>query len=116
MSSTYFLLIILCCQKVEEFPLILPPGAEPSAKSHNDYGIEDFRLGQYYEAFLHFKQANTADSSAGEIYFNMGLANHMQGRRDRATENFRKARKFAHGNTRIKESKLLKNYLDLQNL
>ena len=94
--------------------MVLPPGAEPSAKNHNDFGVEDFHSGQYYDAFLHFKQASFADPFAGEIFFNMGLAHHMKGRSRRATEGFKKARKYAYGNMKILESKILKKYLDRQ--
>ena len=105
-----FLLQLVNCSSPEEFPLVLPPGAEPSAKSHNDFGMEDFSAGQYVDAYLHFKQAYAADPYSGEVYFNMGLALHMKGERDRATEMFRKARQYAKDNQEILHSQVLKKY------
>ena len=104
------LLQISNCTKPEEFPLTLPAGAEPSAKSFNDYGIEDFHSGKYSDSFLHFKQASVADPYAGEIYFNKGLALHMKGKRERAYEEFKKAKKYSKGSPKILKSKVLKNY------
>ena len=103
--------VTLACVKVEESPLVLPPAAEPSANQHNNFGIEDFNAGRYEDAFLHFKQAFAADRTAGEIYFNLGLALHAIGKDHRVPEQFQLARKYAQGNPEILESKLLLSYL-----
>jgi hypothetical protein len=57
--------------------------------------------------------ANVADSTAGEIHFNLALMQHQQGKQKRAKNNFTLALKFADGNKKILESKLLRKYLDL---
>ena len=64
------------------------------------------------DALIAFTQANVADSTAGEIHFNLALMQHQQGKRKEAKDRLRLARKFAYGNKKIIESKLLKKYLD----
>ena len=114
-KNTLFVFLVLLeannCTKPTEYPLILPPGAEPSAKSHNDYGIEDFLSGQYYDAFLHFNQASVADPHSGEIHFNKGLSLHMEGHRKKATEAFIKAKQYSKNNPGILKSSILRKYL-----
>ena len=70
--------ILGCSEGLNEAPLNLLPGAEPSAKSRNDLGIEHYQSGRYLDALLHFNQANFADPTSGEIHFNLGLA-YLQG-------------------------------------
>ena len=108
-----FLLTIISCGKIDEAPLILPSAAEPSAKIHNDRGIEYFHRGKYLDALIAFTQASVADNTAGEIHFNLALMQHLQGKQKEAEDHFRLAQKFAGGNNKILESNLLKQYLDL---
>jgi Flp pilus assembly protein TadD len=109
------LLIVLgasgCSKDLNEPPLNLLPGAEPSAKSRNDLGIEHYQSGRYLDAVLHFNQANFADPTSGEIHFNLGLAYFQEGREDKAIKNFRQAQKLAKGNPEILESQILKELL-----
>ena len=105
-------LIITNCNKTSEIPLLLPTAAEPSAKLHNNQGIEHFNKGEYLEALIEFTQANVADSTTGEIYFNIGLMRHLEGNQKKAKELFKQAHEFANGNKNILESKLVKKYLD----
>ena len=102
------------CNKTNETPLLLPPAAEPAAKIHNDRGIEYFHQGKSLDALIAFTQANVADSTAGEIHFNLALMQHQQGKQKRAKNNFTLALKFSNGNKKILESKLLQKYLDLR--
>jgi len=108
----FFTSTITNCNKTEETPLMLPEAAEPSAKIHNDRGIKYFQKGKYLEALIAFTQANVADSTAGEIFFNLGLAEYMKGNKEKAKGFFEKALHFAKDNERILESKLIKKYLD----
>ncbi|MFQ5443382.1 MAG: hypothetical protein ACE5EK_02075, partial [Nitrospinales bacterium] len=78
------ILTLANCGKVDELPLILPVGSEPSAKIHNDLGIDHFKHGRYLDAYLQFNQAKVADNTTGEIYFNLGLASHMRGESEKA--------------------------------
>ena len=73
-----FTLTITNCDKTKETPLLLPAAAEPSAKIHNDQGIKYFNEGKYLDALIAFTQARVADSTAGEIYFNLGLMQHLK--------------------------------------
>ena len=106
------ILTIISCQKTDEIPLFLPSGAEPSAKIHNDRGMEYFHKGKHLDALIAFTQANVADNTTGEIHFNLGLMQHHQGKQKEAKNHFSLARKFAGGNNKIKKSNLLKEYLD----
>ena len=106
-----FTLTITNCSKVTESPLLLPTAAEPSAKLHNNQGIEHFHKGQYLEALIKFTQANVADSTTGEIYFNIGLMQHIEGYQEKTKKFFKQAHDFADGNKNILESILVKKYL-----
>ena len=101
------LLLIIGCTNVDEDPLILRAGAEPSAKMRNDEGIKHFRAGRNYDALLQFNQANLADPTSGEIHFNLGLALWNENKRKRAIKHFKKAQNLAKGNPKILQSKLI---------
>jgi Flp pilus assembly protein TadD len=107
-----FALTITNCNKTKETPLLLPIAAEPSAKLHNNKGIGYFNNGKYLEALIQFTQANVADSTTGEIYFNLGLIQHLKGNQKKAINLFKQARQFANGNKKILESTLIKKHLD----
>ena len=105
-------LTITNCDKTKETPLLLPTAAEPSAKIHNDRGIKYFHEGKYLNALIAFTQARVADGTAGEIYFNLGLMQHLEGNQEKAKNLFKKARQFANGNKKILGSTLIKKPLD----
>ena len=104
-------LIITNCNKTTETPLLLPTAAEPSAKLHNNQGIEYFNKGDYLEALIQFTQANVADSTTGEIFFNLGLMQHLNGHQEKTKNLFKQAHQFANGNKKILESKLIEKHL-----
>ena len=104
-------LTITNCDKTKETPLLLP-AAEPSARLHNSQGIEYSNKGKYLEALIQFTQASVADSTTGEIYFNLGLMQHLRGNHEQAKILFKQAHQFANGNKKILESKLIKKHLD----
>ena len=103
--------ILSCSQDLSESPLLLLPGAEPSAKSRNDLGIKHYQARRYLDALLHFNQANFADPTSGEIHFNLGLAYLQENREEKAIENFRQARRLAKGNPKILKSLILNKFL-----
>jgi len=107
-----FALTITNCNKTKETPLLLPIAAEPSAKLHNNKGIGYFNNGKYLEALIQFTQASVADSTTGEIYFNLGLMQYLKGNQEKAKTFFQQARQFANGNKKILESILIKKHLD----
>ncbi|MBC8288588.1 MAG: tetratricopeptide repeat protein [Nitrospinae bacterium] len=102
-----------CSKNLGESPLPLLPGAEPSAKSRNDLGIEHYQAGRYLDALLQFNQANFADPTSGETHFNLGLAYLQEGHKEKATKNFRQALKRARGNPKILESPILNKLLQV---
>lgn len=103
--------VVLACARPVETPLTLPVAAEPSAKMHNDQGIAYFKAGRYYDALIKFTQAAVADSTSGEIHFNIGLAYYQRGEKDKAFEHFRLARKYADGNPALTQSDFLSRQL-----
>ena len=107
-----FVLINISCNKTDEVPLLLPSGAEPSAKIYNDRGIEYFHKGKNLDALIAFTQASVADKTSGEIHFNLALMYHQKGKQKKAKDHLRLAQKFAGSNKKILESYLLKKYLD----
>jgi len=108
-----FTLTITNCDKTKETPLLLPAAAEPSAKIHNDRGIKYFHEGKYLDALIAFTQARVADSTAGEIYFNLGLMQHLNGNQEKTKNLFKQAHQFANGNKKILKSKLIEKHLGL---
>ena len=106
------LLLILGCTNVDEDPLTLRVGAEPSAKMRNDEGIKHYSAGRNYDALLQFNQANLADPTSGEIHFNLGLSLLHENKRERAIKHFKQAQKFAKGNPKILKSQLIKKILN----
>ena len=106
------LFLVMGCTHVEEDPLILRAGAEPSAKMRNDEGIKHFKAGRNYDALLQFNQANLADPTSGEIHFNLGLALWNENKKERAIKHFEQAKKLARGNPKILKSKLIKKTLE----
>ena len=106
-----FLLLISSCTNIEEDPLALLVGAEPSAKMRNDNGIEHYKAGRNYDALLQFDQANMADPTSGEIHFNLGLALWKESKKEKAIKHFKQARKLAKGNPSILESPFISKVL-----
>ena len=116
MKSWILILVIACwfsgCSvNFNEPPLTLLPGAEPSAKSRNDLGIQHYQTGKYLDALLQFNQANFADPTSGEIHFNLGLAYLQESRKEKAKIHFRQAQRLARGNPLILESSVLNKLL-----
>ena len=106
-----FLGLLGCSKSLQESPLTLLPGAEPSAKSRNDLGIVHYQAGRYLDALLQFNQANFADPTSGELHFNLGLAYLQEGKKKKALKNFKQAQKLARGNPGILKSIILNEIL-----
>ena len=111
MNKFLIIVILICsivsCEQDTEFPLILPIGAEPSAKMYNDRGIGHYSEGDYKEAAINFVQARTADKTAGEIHFNLALTRLKLGDKDKAREDFKLAIQHSYDDPKILESPLL---------
>ncbi|MBT6718906.1 MAG: tetratricopeptide repeat protein [Nitrospina sp.] len=105
------LLLVISCTNIDEHPLTLRIGAEPSAKMRNDIGIEHFEAGRNMDALLQFNQANFADPTSGEIHFNLGLALWNENKKKRAIKHFKQARILAKGNPKILESPVVNQIL-----
>ncbi len=96
-----------------EGPMHLPDGASKDAKMHNEAGIKHYGMGHYDVALGHFEESAAADSSNGEVHFNEAIALDKLGRHGDATKHFGKAKKNAHGNKAILESKILNAHLGM---
>ena len=105
------LLLVISCTNIDEHPLTLRIGAEPSAKMRNDIGIEHFEAGRNMDALLQFNQANFADPTSGEIHYNLGLALWNENKKKRAIKHFKQARILAKGNPKILESPVVNQIL-----
>ena len=106
------LLLTSSCANIDEDPLVLRVGAEPSAKMRNDNGIEHYKAGRNFDALLQFNQANMADPTSGEIHFNLGLALWKESKKEKAIKHFKQARKLAKGNPSILDSPFLNKILN----
>jgi tetratricopeptide (TPR) repeat protein len=104
-------LVISSCTNIDEDPLVLRVGAEPSAKMRNDTGIEHYNAGRNFDALLQFNQANMADPTSGEIHFNLGLALWKENKKEKAVRHFKQAQKLAKGNPSILESPFINKVL-----
>ena len=110
----YLLVLLLLtsnCTNIDEDPLVLRVGAEPSAKMRNDNGIKNYKAGRNFDALLQFNQANMADPTSGEIHFNLGLALWKENKKEKAAKHFKQARKLAKGNQSILKSPFINNVL-----
>ena len=105
------LLLTSSCANIDEDPLVLRVGAEPSAKMRNDNGIEHYKAGRNFDALLQFNQANMADPTSGEIHFNLGLALWKENKKEKSAKHFKQARKMAKGNPLILESLFINKVL-----
>jgi len=82
-------------------------GSSGSAHKHNEEGIASFNQGNYSVALKHFQMASSIDSSVGETHYNEALCLDKLERHGEATNHFYAARKYAHGNSAILNSRIL---------
>lgn len=88
-------------------PLTLPEDSKTAASRHNKEGISHYNQGHYDVALKHFKMASSIASGVGEAHYNEALCLDKLGRHGDATNHFYAARKYAHGNSAILQSKIL---------
>lgn len=94
-----------------EGPLPLPAGSNAEADKHNKEGIAHWGEGHYDVALKHFQAAAKADSSLGEVHFNEAICLDKLGKHGDATMHFKAAKKNAHGNKAIEDSKILNAHI-----
>lgn len=92
-------------------PLVLPTSSNPEANMHNEEGISHYNQDHYDVALKHFQEAEKADSTIGEIHFNLGLAFDKTGDHGTATNYFQTAKDRANGNEKILKSEILIKHL-----
>jgi len=88
-------------------------GADKSkaAETNND-GVRHFRGGRHWsEAGEYFEEALKADPNVAEAHFNLALVHNRKNRHAKATEHFKKAAELAPNDSRIQNSKLLKEHI-----
>ncbi|KMP11273.1 hypothetical protein UR09_03775 [Candidatus Nitromaritima sp. SCGC AAA799-A02] len=93
----------------DEGPLKFPmrEGSSAEAHKHNEEGIAHYAKGHFDVALKHFQTASSIDSSVGESHFNEALCLDKLDKHGDATNHFYAARKYAHGNPAILNSKIL---------
>ena len=101
----------------EDGPLGFPmrEGSNAGAHKHNEEGISHYNQGNYDVALKHFQMASSIDSSVGESHYNEALCLDKLGQHEDATNHFYAARKYAHGNPAILESKILNSHAPMKN-
>jgi len=93
-----------------EGPMHLPEGANSSAAMHNKAGIKEWNKGDYKSALMHFSEASKIAAS-GETHFNEAICLDKLGKHGKASMHFGAAKKNAHGNKKILNSKILNAHL-----
>jgi hypothetical protein len=96
-----------------EGPMNLPDDASKGAKMHNKAGIKHYGMGHFDVALGHFEEASAADAKSGEIHFNVAISLDKLDKHGDATKHFGVAKKNAHGNKAILESKILNAHLGM---
>ncbi len=94
----------------DEHPLTIQDGVLSEAMQHHENGIASFNHGNYDEAYKHFRNVLKIAPSA-ESYFNGALSLHKLGFSKEAANHFYYAKKYAKGNDKILQSKLLNKYV-----
>ena len=89
-------------------------GSNAGAHKHNEEGISHYNQGHYDVALKHFQKASSIDSSVGESHYNEALCLDKLGQHGDATKHFYAARKNAHGNSAILESKILNSHAPMK--
>lgn len=82
-------------------------GSSAGAHKHNEEGIKRFNRGDFNVALKHFQIASRTDPTVGESHYNEALCLDKLGRHQEATSQFYAARKYAHGNSAILNSRIL---------
>jgi len=93
-----------------EGPMTLPASANSSAAMHNNAGIKEWNKGDYKSALMHFSEASKIEAS-GETHFNEAICLDKLGKHGKASMHFGAAKKNAHGNKEILNSKILNAHL-----
>ena len=88
-------------------------GSNPGVNKHNEEGIAEWNKGNIEGALKHFSMASKIDSSVGETHFNEAVCLDKLGRHGDATMHFKAAKKNAHGNDKIINSKILNAHIGM---
>lgn len=94
----------------DDQPLRVRDGSSTEVNQLNSEGVASFKKGDFVAASKHFRKALKIDPINGEIYFNEALNLHHSGFQNEATNFFYYAKKYAAGNNKILNSKLLNKY------
>ena len=95
-----------------EFPM--REGSSAGAHKHNEEGIASFNQGNYQVALKHFQMDSSIDSTVGESHYNEALCLDKLERHGEATNHFYAARKYAHGNPAILNSRILNDHAPMK--
>ena len=113
LSSSILVTDSLAGEKPYKSLALEAPGADKSkaAETNND-GVRHFRGGRHWtEAGEYFEDALKKDANLAEAHFNLALVHHKKNRHGKATKHFKKAAKLAPNDSRIQDSKLLKEHI-----
>ena len=86
-------------------------GSNAEAHKHNEEGINHYNQGHFEIALKHFSMASKIDPTAGEAHYNEALCLDAIDKHGEATMHFKAAKKNAHGNEKIINSKILNAHI-----
>jgi len=85
------------------------------AAMHNQSGMQAYNQGAWEKAYGHFQIANQKDPQSAVVHYNLGLALHKIEEHQDAAYHFQKAAELGPNQSRIQQSNILQEHLEMLN-